>query len=151
MIAYDSLFFHPDRLKGLLGDHHEYPFFLIPKPLITLQKHLSIKDKRSFLFFYISFIFHLSVFKYNLIKIWRFKHFVQSMFNDCFFINVFYNALLHRWNTTRNKFLTKIFAVAMPSYLTFATANINIKLPSHFFPNSHSCQVTKRSLKKVHN
>ena len=27
MIAYDSLFFHPDRLKGHLGDHHNYPIF----------------------------------------------------------------------------------------------------------------------------
>ena len=45
----------------------------------------------------------------------------------------FYNASLRRWYTTRNKFLTKIFSVIMPSYLTIATANVKIKLRSHFF------------------
>ena len=27
----------------------------------------------------------------------------------------------------------------MPQYLTFMVAKIKIKLPSHFFPNSHGC------------
>ena len=56
------------------------------------------------------------------------------------FTNVIYNATLHRWYTTRNnKFLTKIFAVSMPSYLNFATAKVKIKLLSHFFPNCYGC------------
>ena len=49
MIVYDSQFFHSDRLKGLLGYHHDYPLFLILKLLITCWKHLSIKDKQSYL------------------------------------------------------------------------------------------------------
>ena len=50
------------------------------------------------------------------------------------FTNVTYNASLHHWFTTRNnKFLTKIFVVVMPSYLTFATAKLKIKLPLYFF------------------
>ena len=54
------------------------------------------------------------------------------------FNNVIYNALLHRWYTTKNnRFLMKLFAVIMPSYLTFAAAKVKIKLLSHFFPNSH--------------
>ena len=35
MIAYDSLFFHSDGLKGLLSDHHDDPLFSIPKLLVT--------------------------------------------------------------------------------------------------------------------
>lgn len=31
----------------------------------------------------------------------------------------------------------------MPSYLTFATAKVKIKLPSHFFPDFHGCRLTK--------
>ena len=38
-----------------------------------------------YIYIYIPFIFHLSVFKYNLIKIWRFEHFVQGLFNACFY------------------------------------------------------------------
>ena len=30
----------------------------------------------------------------------------------------------------------------MPPYLTFTTAKVKIKLPSYFFPNSHSCYET---------
>ena len=48
------------------------------------------------------------VFKYNLIKTWRFEHFVKSTFST-FFTNAIYNASLHRLYTTRkNKFLKKI-------------------------------------------
>ena len=47
--------------------------------------------------------------------------------------NVIYNASLHRWHTTRNKFLMKTFSVVMSPNLTFATAKVKTKLPSHFF------------------
>ena len=49
------------------------------------------------------------------------------------FTNVIYNASLHRkYTTTSNKFLTKIFAAVMQSYLTFAMAKVKIKL-CHIF------------------
>ena len=54
------------------------------------------------------------------------------------FTNVVYHVSLHCWYTIKNnKFLTKIFAVIKLSYLTFATAKVKMKLPTHFFPNSH--------------
>ena len=57
------------------------------------------------------------VFNYNLIKTWRFEHFVKSTFS-AFFINAIYNASLYRLHTTRKKKLTKLFAIVMSSYLT---------------------------------
>ena len=57
------------------------------------------------------------------------------MLRECLmlvFTNVIYNASLHCRYTTRNKILTKIFAVVMLLYLTFVTL--------HFFPNSHGCR-----------
>ena len=49
-----------------------------------------------------------------------------------------YNASVNRWYTTRNnKFLTKILTVAMLLHLTFAMTKVQIKLLSHFFPNSN--------------
>ena len=76
------------------------------------------------------------VFKYDLIKIWRLECFVCLKL----VLNVVYNTLLHCWYTTKNnKFLMKIFATKMLSYLTFAMAKVKIKLPSHSFPNSHGC------------
>ena len=77
------------------------------------------------------------VFKYNLIK--RFEG-LDTFLRLCLmldFTNVIYNASFHCWYTTKNnKFLTKTFAVVMPSYLTFATAKVKTKLPSLFFPNA---------------
>ena len=55
------------------------------------------------------------------------------------FTNAIYNVLLHRWyNTEINKFLTKIFAVMMPLYLIFATAEVKTEFPSYFLPNFHA-------------
>ena len=77
------------------------------------------------------------LFKYNLIKTWRFEHFVKSTFS-AFFNYAIYNASLHRlYSTRKNKFLTKNFAIVILPYLTFATAKVKIKLASHFCPNSH--------------
>ena len=69
------------------------------------------------------------VFINNLIKIWKVEHSVKSLLM-LVFTSVIYNVLLHRWYTTRNKFLTKLFAVIMLLYLIFAT---KIKLLSYFF------------------
>ena len=43
--------------------------------------------------------------------------------------------------TTSDSFCLKIFAVVMPPYLTFTTANVKIKLPSYIFSNSHGCNI----------
>ena len=87
--------------------------------------------------FYCSFVYTpINVCKYNLIKMWRLEHILKVCLMLAFAI-VIYNVLLHRWYTRNNKFLTKIFVVIMPLYLTFVVIKIKIKLPSHFFPNSH--------------
>ena len=34
----------------------------------------------------------------------------------------------------------------MPLYLTFTTAKVKIKLLSHFFPNSHGCNINLHNI-----
>ena len=103
------------------------PNFFFNVEAINYSLKTSIKDKRSFLFFHISFIFHLSVFKYNLIKIWRFEHLLLLMFF------IMHHCIVD--TLPEINFWQKL----LPSYLTFAMTNVKIKLLSHFFPNSQGC------------
>ena len=129
-------YFHADRLKGLLGNHHDYQFFqyrsyylLVKKIYPYFSTHLSSlkNNKQSTSFTIIHIFMQLTCTKY-------FHVFVVI----CFYKKFCIMFTLHRYvlkykQTTHFTAVFEKFIIVMSWYLTFARAKVKVKLSLHFF------------------